>query len=69
MEQRAISNSSTVDVIKKPRTEYSKKILRRVVPNFDISKKIESISMSRIKMLTYLNFNGSDDHRRVKTVD
>ncbi len=51
---------SHLDIIKKPRTNYSKNVLRMAVPNVDVAKKIESISMSKIKMNTMLRFKSTD---------
>ena len=62
--------SSSFDIINKPRTNYSNNVLRRAVPNANILKKIESISMSKLRVLTYLKFQGDGEkHRRVRTVD
>jgi hypothetical protein len=63
-------SNSTLDVIKKPRTNYSKNVLRRAVPNVNIQEKKESITMSKLKVLTMLKLQKSDDtSRKVKTVD
>lgn len=43
-----------IDVIKKPRTSYSIKVLRRAVPNVNIQLKKESITMVKLKVLTIL---------------
>ena len=58
-----------LDVITKPRTNYSSQILRRAVPNINIQSKRESITMAKLKVLSYLKFNmGDSAPRKVKTV-
>jgi hypothetical protein len=48
------SLKSAVEVIKKPRTNYSNTVLRRAVPNVNIQLKKESITMVKLKVLTAL---------------
>ena len=64
------SNSNSVDVIKKPRTNYSNNVLRRAVPNVNIQLKKESITMVKLKVLTFLKLPKEEQlARRVRTVD
>ena len=51
------ASTSQVDIIKKPRTNYSSTVLRRAVPNVNIQLKKESITMVRLKVLTVLNLS------------
>ena len=61
---------SRIDVIKKPRTLYSKSVLRMAVPNVNIQQKKESITMNKLRVLTFLNPTDRDEmNRKVKTVD
>lgn len=46
--------NNSIDVIKKPRTNYSKNVLRRAVPNVNIQAKKESITMSKLRVLTFM---------------
>ena len=39
-----------VEIVKKPRNNYSNSALRRVVPQTDLKKKKESLTMSMINM-------------------
>ena len=43
-------NKSVVDVIIKPRNNYSSNALKRAVPAIDLRKKKESLTMSMINM-------------------
>jgi len=59
-----------MEVVKKPRTNYSSTVLRRAVPNVNIQMKKESITMIRLKVLTVLNLSKDEQlARKVKTVD
>lgn len=64
------SSSQEFDVIKKPRNNYSSHALRRAVPNINIQQKKESITMHRLKMLSFLKPDKHEDlGRKVKTVE
>ena len=64
------SNNQAVEVIKKPRTNYSNTVLRRAVPNVNLQLKKESITMVKLKVLTTLKLPKEDQlARRVRTVD
>lgn len=41
-----------VDVIKKPRTNFTNVVLRRALPNINIQDKIGSISMNKLNVLS-----------------
>ena len=64
-----------LDVIKKPRTNYSSNVLRRALPpGVNIQQKKDSITMVKLKVLTQLKFGkdyahaGDSGPRKVKTV-
>jgi hypothetical protein len=61
-----------IDVIRKPRTNYSNNILRVVQPNVNIQQKKESITMLKLKVLTLMKLHPPKDGdslpRKVKTV-
>lgn len=66
-------SAEQLDVIKKPRTNYSSNILRCVLPNVNIQQKMESLTMMKLKVLTTMKLNGREDSvmmmpRKVKTV-
>ena len=63
---------STLDIIKKPRVNYSNTILRRTQPaNVDILKKMQSITMAKLRVFTFLHLKkeGEEHFRKVRTVD
>lgn len=60
-------------MIKKPRTNYSSNVLRRVLPNVNIQQKKESLTMMKLKVLTSLKLHKGEGSsgmlpRKVKTV-
>ena len=63
-----------LDVIMKPRTNYSSNVLRRALPQgVNIQQKKESITMLKLKVLTQLKFSkdypgSGEGPRKVKTV-
>ena len=64
------SSNQNVEVIKKPRTNYSNTVLRRAVPNVNLQLRKESITMVKLKVLTTLKLPKEDQlARRVRTVD
>jgi hypothetical protein len=61
-----------LDIIKKPRVNYSNTILRRTqAPNVDILKKMQSITMAKLRVFTFLHLKreGEEHFRKVRTVD
>ena len=65
------SSQQELDVIIKPRTNYSSNALRRALPNVNIQQKKESITMVKLKVLTCMKLNHKDGAllpRKVKTV-
>src|SRR4051794_34131768 len=58
-------------VVNKPRTNYSNTILRRTQPHVDIAKKIQSITMSKLKVLTFMHLKKEEEGamRKVRTED
>jgi hypothetical protein len=48
-----------MDVIKKPRTNFSSNVLRRAIPNMNIQDKIGSISMNKLNVLSTMRL-GND---------
>ena len=54
------SSNQNVEVIKKPRTNYSNTVLRRAVPNVNLQLKKESITMVKLKVLTTLKLPKED---------
>jgi hypothetical protein len=49
---------SNVDVIKKPRTNFTSNVLRRAIPNINIQDKIGSISMNKLNVLSAMRLGG-----------
>ena len=43
-----------MDIIRKPRTNFSNSVLRTVVPNLNIQEKLSSISMNKLNVLSKL---------------
>ena len=50
--EKSIGPFGDIDVIKKPRTNFSNVALRRVIPNINIQDKINSISLNKLNVLT-----------------
>lgn len=48
-----------IDLIKKPRTNFSSNVLRRAIPNMNIQDKIGSISMNKLNVLSTMRL-GND---------
>ena len=47
-----------VDLVKKPRTNFSSNVLRRAIPNMNIQDKIGSISMNKLNVLSAMRLGG-----------
>lgn len=67
--------NDSFDFIMKPRTNYSSNVLRRALPGVNIQHKKDSITMTKLKVLTSLRLGesrgGDTGHqmpRKVKTV-
>ena len=51
-------DGGNVDLVKKPRTNFSSNVLRRAVPNMNIQDKIGSISMNKLNVLSAMRLGG-----------
>ncbi len=58
-EDSYMTEYSQVEVVIKPRNNYSSNALRHAVPRTDLNKKRESLSMSMISMGRSLSFSQS----------
>ena len=59
-------NDGEMDIIKKPRTQYSSNILRRVIPNFNKQDKIGSISMNGLNVISALRLGTTASNNNMK---
>ena len=56
-----------LDIIRKPRTNFSSKVLRKVVPNMNVMNRVASISMNKLNIMSSLNlYCGPSDDKIVK---
>lgn len=59
-------NDDELDIIKKPRTQYSSNILRRVIPNFNKKDKLSSISMNGLNVISALRLGTGGSNNNMK---
>ena len=59
-----------IDLVMKPRTNFTNNVLRRAIPNINIQDKIGSISMNKLNVLSAMRLSddGSHQQREVKKV-
>ena len=68
------SPSDGIDIIKKPRTNFTNNALRRIIPKMNINDKINSISMNKLNVLSAMRLGpaaGSytNIEKKVRTVN
>ena len=71
VESKSSEETADLDIVRKPRTNYSSHILVRALPNLNVRKKIETITMMNLKVLSSMRLPDKADlfeARRVKTL-
>jgi len=68
-----VSFIDDIDIIRKPRNNFTNSVLRRAIPNINIQDKIGSISMNKLNVLSAMRLGKTGsahfECKKIKTVN